>query len=318
MKDLIESLFLSERGEVGDETVADDTTLAPETDEGTVDVAEESTTTDNPEQQSDATTQAQRDDFLATEENLDPRKLDPALQPIFKRMQGVYTKRMQDIAEIRDKAATVDKFYTDPNFAQQTILQWATQNGYQITPVNGQRPAQQGQQAQQGDAPPAYLVEAFKQKLAPELQWMAEPQAAAMWSAMQGMLQPVLEQNQVRGRQEREGEWNKHAQSLSEVAPGWEEHEDAMGELFDFLKSDNLHHPTYGSKIQMLYDLATARSASLKQAQQRVANAGKNRVSSSRPTGNRANSVEDDILKAKPQDAWELAKKHALSQHKPR
>jgi hypothetical protein len=251
--------------------------------------------------------------FLAGDENLDPRKLDPSLQPIFKRMQGVYTKRMQEFAEIRDRSAEVDRFYNDPTFAQQAVLNWATQNGYQIIPPNGQ--AAPTQQATAQGETPAYLIEAFKKNLAPELQWLAEPQAKAMWTAMQGMLDPVLKQQQVHSRQARESEWQKHADALGEVAPGWEEHEDTMGELFDFLQSDALHHPKHGSKLQMLYDLATARAASMKQATQRVASAGKNRVTSSRPV-TRQPSVEDEILKADSQRAWEIAKRDALGRYK--
>lgn len=313
----LKRLFLSERGEVGEGETAEPTSdAAPEQEaQGTGEsepVSQEGTDVT----QADQTPSEEH--FLTGEENLDPRKLDPALQPIFKRMQGVYTKRMQDIAEIRDRAAEVDRFYNDQAFAQQAVLQWASQNGYTITPPGGQQQQQQPQQAEV----PAYLIEAFKNNLAPELQWLAEPQAKAMWTAMQGMLQPVLSRQeeaakleQQRTMQARETEWQKHAETLAETAPGWEDHEDVMGELFDFLKGDELHHPTYGSKLQMLYDLATARAASLKQAQQRVANAGKNRVTSGRPVS-RTGNVEEDVLKASTQDAWKLARQHALSQFK--
>lgn len=314
---ILKDLLWSERGEIGE---TGDTDAAPEQSVGTVETVDNvdhdlSPAQDDTAVQPDQTPQGQRDDFLATEENLDPRKLDPALQPIFKRMQGVYTKRMQEIAEIRDRAQQVDRFYNDRDFAQQTLVQWAAQNGYQLTPINGQAQGQRIQPQHQGDAP-TFLVEQFKANLQPELQWMAEPLAKAMQASMQGMLQPVLQQHEQQTKAQRASEWDKYANDLGEVAPGWEEHEGAMGDLYDFLRSDSLHHPTYGSKIQMLYDLATARAASLKQAQQRVASAGKNRVTTSRPTGQRPASVEDEILKANTQDAWALAKKNALAQHK--
>lgn len=268
-----------------------------------------------PEAAADAT-QGQEETFLTGDE-LDPRKLDQALQPIFKRMQSAYTKRMQQIAGIREKAEVVDRFYQDPAFAQQTLQAWAQQNGYQIVPANGQARTSQGTQAQ-GDVP-AYLVDAFKQNLAPELQWMAEPQAKAMWASMQGMLAPVFQQQQQQSVQQRQVEWDKHAQELANVAPGWEEQEDAMGELFDFLSDRSaLSHPKYGSKLQMLYDLATAKAASLKQATQRVSNAGKNRVTSGRPTGAAGKpNLESEITKMSTEDAWKAIRKAALAQHKP-
>lgn len=317
MQTILGRLLCSERGEFGEEEAqTDDTATAPEQDAGTGDAQPEDTSSAAPEGvQSDATPDV-REDFAAAEESLDPRKLDPALQPIFKRMQGVYTKRMQEIAEIRDRAQEIDRFWNDASFAEQTLRNWAGRNGYQLS-RNGQPVAQQ-QAPQQGGKAPEFLVEAFKKNLQPELQWMAQPQADAMWAAMSGMLEPVLQQQQQQTRQQKEAEWEKHAGALAEVAPGWEEHEEAMGDLFDFLKSDQLFHPTYGSKIQMLYDLATARAASLKQAQARVAAAGKNRVTSGRPVVPAKSSVEDDILKASTKDAWEMAKRAALAKHKSR
>ena len=263
------------------------------------------------------TTQAQQaaeETFLDGDGNLDPRKLAPELQPIFKKMQGAYTKRMQAISEIREKASVVDRFYSDPQFAQQTLAQWAYQNGYQLTPANAAQ-MQQARTQQQGNAP-AFLVDAFKQNLQPELHWMAEPLANAMQASMQGMLQPAFQQQQAQVQQAREKDWDRSAEELAGVAPGWEEHEDTMGELFDFMRSPDQYHPVFGSKLQMLYDLATARAATLKQTQQRVAAAGKNRVSSSnRPAGNRP-SIEQEISKASTKDAWAKAVQYALSQHK--
>ena len=252
--------------------------------------------------------------FLDGDGNLDPRKLDAALQPIFKRMQAAYTKRMQGVAEIREKAAVVDRFYNDANFAHQTLAQWAAQNGYTLAPVGA---GQQQPQARGGNAnAPAFLVEQFKANLQPELHWMAEPLANAMAASMQGMLAPVFQQQTAQQQQAREKDWDKSAAELSGVAPGWEEQEDAMSELFDFMRSPEQYHPTYGSKLQMLYDLATAKAASLKKAQARVAQAGKNLPTSTARSGRSGAGIEDQIRKASSKDAWAMAVKHALSQHK--
>lgn len=310
-------LLRSERGEFGNDAGGD--TDAPDTDQSTgIDLTDAPANLDtsfappaDATQDQQGTVPQQEETFVTGDENLDPRKLDPALQPIFKRMQAAYTKRMQGVASIQEKAAVVDRFYNDPDFARQTLAQWAQQNGYQLTQANGQ--AQPQQRAQAGDVP-AYLVEAFKNNLDPALHWMAEPQAKAMWASMQGILQPLFQQNEQQTQKARETEWQRTADELGQLAPGWEEHEDTMGELFDFMRSKDLVHPTFGSKLQMLYDLATAKAASLKQAQGRVAQAGRNRVSSSRGTQTRPN-IEQDIRKASTQDAWKLAVKHAMEQH---
>ena len=260
-----------------------------------------------------ATTQAE-DTFLSASD-LDPRKLPPELQPIFKRMQGVYTKKSQELASIREKAEVVDRFYGDRDFAQQTLVQWAAQNGFQLLPINGGQAPQAAQGAKAGGIPPAALVDAFKNNLAPELQWMAEPMAAAMGQSMQSMLSPVLQQQQAAQSEARVQEWNKYAGELTGIAPGWEEHEDTMSELFDFFGSPAQFHPKYGSKLEMLYTLATGKAAAMKQATDRVNSAAKNRVSSGRGGGDSRPTIVDSIAKAKTSnDAWELAKRHALAQ----
>jgi hypothetical protein len=145
---------------------------------------------------------------------------------------------------------------------------------------------------------------------------MAEPQAAATWQVMQQMLQPVFQQQTQAQQQQRVQEWDKHAEQLAEVAPGWEEQEDLMSDIHDFMKSDSLYHPQFGSKLQMYYDLATARAASLKQATERVNGAAKNRVSSGRSGAARQpQDLTGRMQKASTQDAWKLAVQHALSQH---
>lgn len=313
--------LLSERGEVGDE-LDNNTDPAASGDEGTAEAATEvdpfdaaRTAVGNQDTTQSATsdtTQAQ-DTFLSGSD-LDPRKLPPELQPIFKRMQGVYTKRFQDLSSLREKADVVDRFYQDRDFAQETLVSWAAQNGFQLTPINGAA-SQQGRSPQQGaGGVPAQLTEAFKTNLAPELQWMAEPMAAAMGQSLQQLLQPVLGQQQKVQQQQRVQEWQKHADELQGVAPGWEEHEDVMTDLHEFLKSGDLYHPKYGSKIEMLYNLATAKAAAMKQATDRVNSAAKNRVSSGR-SGPRANPINDQIAKApNSNQAWELAIKAAKQQ----
>ena len=311
------SLLLSERGEVPDPTAQ-----APDGTEGTgeVETAADLATDTSDTTQADATqgdAKGDEDTFLKGSD-LDPRKLPPELQPIFKRMQGVYTKKFQDFSTLRQKADVVDKFYADQNFARETLIGWAAQNGYQLTPINGAN-ASQGVTKALADpgaqGVPPQLVEAFKQELAPELQWMAPSQAAATWKVMQNLLAPVLKSQEQGQAQARQQEYEKYADELRSVAPGWEEHEDVMTELHDFLKSDQMFHPRYGSKIQMVYDLATKNGAALKQATDRVNAAAKNRVSSGRSGGTSSRpSITDQIAKAKSSDdAFKLAAQHALS-----
>lgn len=306
----------SERGEVGDEL--DQTTAAPD-DTGTGEAIQDADPfhpqgqTDTDQVAAAEQTQGQDDTFLQGSD-LDPRKLPPELQPIFKRMQGVYTKRFQDLASLREKAEVVDRFYQDQDFAKETLIGWAAQNGFQLAPIgaNGNQAAPGTTGQQQGKAP-AELVAAFEQNLAPELKWMAEPMAAAMGQSLQQLLSPVLTQQQQVAQQQRVQEYEKYADELRGVAPGWEEHEDVMTDLHDFMRSGAMYHPKYGSKIEMLYNLATAKAAAMKQATDRVNSAAKNRVSSGR-SGTKPTDDLNGILKANKQDAWQIAVNAARAQ----
>ena len=314
MLDFLLRLLASQLGEIGEESEDSDASDAPSTSdasaEGTVPADDAEVVPDDQpaETAPDATTQ--KPDHFPDGENLDPTKLDPALQPIFKKMQGAYTKRMQAIAGIREKADVVDRFYNDQNFANQTLQAWAAQNGYQIVPKGG---------TPQGQAPgasqtPQELVNAFKAKLDPSLHWMAEPQAEAVWTVMQQLLSPLVQNQQQTQLASRQSEYDRHATELAGRAPGWEEHEDDMSELLSFMESKQLSHPRFGSKLQLLYDMATSRASALAEATNRVNAAAKNRSSIPRGGARAVPKIDDAVKNAKTnQDAWALIRKQVLA-----
>jgi hypothetical protein len=249
---------------------------------------------------------------------LDPTKLPPELQPIFKKMQGAYTKRMQEAAAWRRDAELVQRFNQDRDFAFQTTAQWAAQNGYSLAPLGAQ--GAQGQPQTQQVSPqsvkvPPELVDVIRSNLPQEMQWLAESQAPALWQAAQMMLRPLVEQQQLSQRQSveqqqraAEQEWDKLADELGQTAPGWEEHEPEMAELLRFLQGRDMKHPKYGSKHQLLYNLITGNAAATAQVTKRMNAAAKNRPSSGMTTGRTAGNLEDRIRTAKSsQDAFKLA-----------
>jgi len=241
--------------------------------------------------------------------SLDPRKLPPEVQPIFKAMQGAFTKRMQSIAEIRDKANVVDRFYNDQNFARETLTQWAAQNGLQLVP-HGQQA--QAQQPGAGGAANPQIVETLKQHLPPEMSWMAETLGPAFSQVLNQQLsqivQPLTQLQQQRQFAEREGAYDKAAEELSNQIPHWQEHEDTMAEINAFLLSPDLVSPKYGSKLQLLYNAATANAASMAKATQRMTDAAKNRTPQTRNGARRPEDVAQQIMKAKSsEDAFMMA-----------
>ena len=250
---------------------------------------------------------------------LDPNQLPDAIKPIFKKMQGAYTRKMQEIAKVREQAGIVDKFYNDRDFALNTLTQWATQNGYQIAPVGAQFPQrQQTAQPQRAGDPPAEFVETVKANLPPELQWMAEHQAKANWAAMQAILQPVIQQtkqSQTEYRQQQAGqEYDRIADEFSQTVPGWEEHEDQMSDLLEFLQGPQMRHPQYGTKHQLLYNLVTGNAAATAQVVKRMNGAAKNRPSTGMSTGRTVSNLADRVRQAKTgQDAFRLAAQAALA-----
>lgn len=306
-------IVLDEKGQIpldgnepNEETVDDTSTDSPVADgTETPGVGQDGAIQDNLPVQTEET-------FLQAQ-NLDPRKLSPELQPIFKKMQGAYTKKMQEIAAVREQAEMVDRFRNDRDFAYQTVTQWAQQNGLTLAPVGAQyqQPTQQPKKVQ---APPE-LVEVIKASLPEEMHWTAESQANAQWAAAQMLLQPLVKQQQesrqqdVQAQQQRMGqEWDSLAEELTGIAPGWEEHEPEMSELYDFIKSGQMRHQKFGSMHKLLYDLVTSNAASTAQVARRFTAAAKNRPSTGMTTGRTTSNLSDRIRQAKTsQDAFRLA-----------
>jgi len=242
---------------------------------------------------------------------ISPNELPDELKPHWKRMHRAYTKRLEEIKSVRDKAAEVDRFHSDPSFAYQTLAQWAVQNGYALTPTGAQAAQQPSPQAQASKAPPQ-LVEAVRAQLAPELQWMAEGLANSQWAAQQMLYAPILQRQQQDQRAAISGEYEQLANELSQTAPGWEEHESEMTQLFDFLQSSSLKHPRFGSKLQMLYNMLNGNASALAESTNRMNRAVKNRSSSSTFSGKKVSNLSDRIRKASSQDAWRIATQAAL------
>jgi len=238
----------------------------------------------------------------------DATQLAPELQDQWKRMQGAYTKKMQKLAGARDAASIVDRFNSDPDFARQTIMQRAAQLGIPL----GQ-PAQ-GQPQGQTETPPEQFVEAVRQNLSPELQWMAATLAKSQWAATKMMLQPLKEQQAQSARSMQDQEWDTLAEQLSQKLPGWEEHEDDMGAMLDFLRSNKMTDRRFGSKLELLHRLVAGEGQANATAARRMAEANRYRQPAGMPLSQPTENVTQAVMKPKNnQDAWDAAAKHAIA-----
>ncbi len=242
----------------------------------------------------------------------DPNALPEELKPVWKKMQGAYTKKMQGIAEDKKLAGVVRRFDTDPQFAISTIQQKAAQLGYSISKAQAADIAQ-GQAAMPGaiNAPDS-LVQLIKSRLSPELQFMANDLANSSWAVQQAMLAPIQQKQQEDDKARRETEYEDHVAKLSERYPGWEAHEEEMDRIMEFMESPKLNHPVYGSKMELLYKLATGNGAAIAEAATRMGSAARNRVNSGVINRQSMPNISDRVRKAPTMnEAWEIAKEAA-------
>ena len=259
-----------------------------------------------------ATSQAQQQ----PESFINPADLPEELKPHWRRMHGAYTKALERTKGAGDKAQLVDRFWSDRDFAQQTIQQWAQQMGVPISFGNGS-PASAPSGGAATTTPstadvPAGLIQAVEQQLGPELRWMAGPLAASVWKAQAHVLQPFLRDSKAKEASAKEAEYEELSAELTETAPGWETHEEDMTALLDFLQSASMRSRRWGSKLELLYKLVTGDAAAISTATRRMSDAARNRTVTGQPGRSAVDNIEERVRKAAtPREAFQIAATHA-------
>lgn len=250
-------------------------------------------------------------EFLSDEALMAKIRSTPELNQVFTKMQGAYTRKTQNIAELRNQAAIVNRFNSDPEFARQTIQQRAQQLG-----LNLASPSQQaGPMNGASKTMPPDLVEAVKANLSPELQWMAPALAASQWAGMQMALQPIAEQQAQSARSTRDQEYESMAAQLSEKAPGWEQHEEEMQHLLTFLQSPKMSDRRWGNKLELLHRLTSGDGQATAEAARRMGQAAKSRAVAGSPMAAQTVNIAEQVRKPKnSQEAWDIAAKHAVAE----
>ena len=233
----------------------------------------------------------------------DPSALPDELKPQWSSMHRAYTKKLEEVKGVKDRAAQVDRFYTDADYAKQVVMERAQQLGLTL---NAAGPSPQSPQVS------SELVELAKQHLSPELHWMAPQHAAATMAILDRVLGPDKAAQKAKEQTSRQRAYQDASKELSGKAPAWAEHESEMLEVLEFIRSEETRHPRFGNKLEMLYNLATGNAAAVQAATQRMSAAGQARTS----TGQSARSVipnyESKIREAKnTREAFALAAKAA-------
>lgn len=248
----------------------------------------------------------------AAETFTNPNDLPAELQPIYKRMQASYTRKMQALSqdrnELRSESENYRRLMNDPEYARQVILESAERLGLQVQPKGGGNGNGHAAATPSAGGAPADLVKTVESRLAPEMKWMARDLADAAWIANQAALQPVIQRQNLDARERRGEQYEALAAELSAKVPDWQEHEDEMAQILNFLSSDQLTHPVYGSKVEMLYNMATKNTAATREAVRRVTNAARNRTVTGRAETSTTPNLAEAVKKAPTmQDAWKIA-----------
>ena len=279
--------FFNQRGEVGEITPEETPEETPEPKDKKGD--------DTPE-------------FAKTIQDL-PDELKTEWEKHRKGMQRSYTKVLEKLrareAELNERAGkyeNVDKFYSDKDFATQVVQTWAKENGYELQGGKGA-----GATVTSSDIPKR-LLDAAESSLPPELKWMAPHLAKFQATAMA----PLTKEKEQQAQKAREVEIDASLEELSQDNPGWEEHEDDLLELLEFMRSDNLSHKRFGSKPKLLLGLLTGNANAIKEATNRMRQAVKHKATTPAP-GSGLSNIADRVRKAKDsRSAWEIAKQHVL------
>jgi hypothetical protein len=233
-------------------------------------------------------------------------------------MHGTFNREMSKIKDSKKKIEDYDRFMSDPEYARQTILAYASQLGLTVT--EAQAAAQYvasaprtSQPVKSADVPPD-LIQAVKERLAPELQWMADSIASAHWAANKVTLAPVLRRFEEDHKTRVDKEYGELEEELSLKAPGWEEKEEEMDQMLTFFQDKNkFRHPIYGSKLELLHNLVTGNTRATQEAINRFSHAARNRSGISSVGRQSVPDISEKIVKAKTeQEAWDIAAGAAL------
>ena len=249
-------------------------------------------------------------DAPSDESFIDPSDLPEELKPHWKRMHRAFSQGMKSIKDTKEKAALVDRFNSEPEFARQAAMEVLQRQGFTVQ----QAAAATGQAAGSTVTAPRELVAAIQAQLSPELQWMAPSLANAQWASVQLTLGPYAKKQEDERQRSKEDAYEVSSEQLSERYPGWEEQEDDMNDLLTFLKSDQQTHRRFGSKLEVLFRIVNP-SAAIAEAQRRQAESARARTVTGRGTRQSGPDATERIRKAATeQEAWDIAAKEALAE----
>lgn len=242
----------------------------------------------------------------------DPAKVPAELQPLAKKFQASFTKRMQALAQDREAVDLVKNFRSNPEFARQVIVAEAQRLGIPLgapTPQPGAAPAGQ----------PTQDVAAIAARALPaELQWLAPSIAAAARAIADQQIAPVRQQLHDREQQEKAAQFEQLRTNLSAKYPGWEADEDELNDYAAWVQGAGpVVHPVYGNRLEALYNSMKGNALAEQTAIQRQQQAARSATRTGAPARSVTPNYDERIAKANHnRDAVAIALNAALEQMK--
>jgi hypothetical protein len=241
--------------------------------------------------------------------------------PQYQHWQQVYATTRQRERQALDElqaqrqqyAEALQQFYTNDDYALQVIAK-------RFPHLAGQVNRQAGTHALEGhggqDGEPLGLTEALTQRLGTDLQFLAPSLGPALESAITDAIRravaPLQQQAQTQQQAAQAAERARVLADMDANSPGWEAQQQQMAELEAFLASNQLVHPKYGSRYQLLARLASPDAGRVTAARQ-MAQAGRNRLTTGRAGRPSTPDVGQQILQAKTDsEAFRVAAESAL------
>jgi hypothetical protein len=244
--------------------------------------------------------------------------------PNYKYWQAAYTQTRQREraqygkveAEHKQYGDVLRNFYQDDAYALQVLRQRFPQLANQLS-LSGGTPGQAAANTPSRGQQSSPVVQLLEQSLGEDLAFLAPRLGPVLEQVIQhgirSGLAPIEQQTQQQRATERKRQEDALLSSMDSDYPGWEgRYGNDMKELDAFLASDELTHPKWGNKYQLLYRLANSDHARV-DAVRSIGEAARNRQTTGRPGRQSQPDPTQDILKAKTNsDAFRLAAEAAM------
>jgi hypothetical protein len=243
--------------------------------------------------------------------------------PQYKYWQGAYTRTRQKDRERYGQIEAQHKhygeilrsFYNDDAYALQVLRQRFPDLASRMTREAG--PGAPSQDTRRTDTPS--LVHELEAQLGPDLAFLAQRLGpvleTAIRSRIDGAVQPLHQQTEATRAANRKAEEDRLMAEMDATHPGWEaQYGTQMQALDTFLASDQLTHPTFGSKYQLMLRLLNA-DVSRVHAAREMEQAGRNRLTTGRAARTSSPDIDSQVRSAKTSaDAFRLAAQAALQE----